>query len=58
MIVAHHLGEQLLPMLAVAGTASVPALVVLVRERLDRIGDAVRRIDRKEQPCVPRLWSP
>ena len=43
MIVAHHMGEELIAQLAVAGATAVPAFLVLWRARIDRIGKAARR---------------
>ena len=43
MIVAHHLGEDLIPTLVAGGAATAPALVVAVRVRLSRLGRALRR---------------
>jgi hypothetical protein len=43
VILAPHMGEELIPQLAAAGAAAVPAFLVLWRARIDRIGKAVRR---------------
>jgi hypothetical protein len=43
MIVAHHMGEELLPTLVAGGSAAVPVVLVLVRARLSRLGRALRR---------------
>jgi hypothetical protein len=48
MIVAHHMGEQFAPMLVVGATAA-PALLILARAQLGRLGRALRR---------PRLHHP
>ena len=42
MILAHHLGEGLLPTL-LAGAAALPVYLVVARDRLSRIGRAFRR---------------
>jgi hypothetical protein len=43
VIVAHHLGEELLPALAAAGAGAAPVLLAVVRARLSRIRDVLRR---------------
>jgi hypothetical protein len=42
MIVAHHLGENLIPALVAGGAAAGPALVVVVRARLSRLRRRLR----------------
>jgi hypothetical protein len=42
VIVAHHLGEGLLPALAAAGAGAAPVLVAVVRARLSRIRRSLR----------------
>ena len=55
MIVAHHLGEDLIPTLVAGGAATAPALVVAVRVRLSRLGRAFRRQPaRLTEPERPR----
>jgi hypothetical protein len=43
MIVANHLGENLIPTLVAGGTAAAPLLLVLLRARLSRLGGALCR---------------
>jgi hypothetical protein len=43
MIVAHHLGEHLLPQLVAGGAATGPALLIVMRARLSGFGRALRR---------------
>jgi hypothetical protein len=43
VIVAHHMGEDLLLTLVAGGAAVVPAYLVIVRARLSRIARAFRR---------------
>ena len=43
MILAHHMGEDLLPTLVAGAAAVVPAYLVVVRARLSRIARAARR---------------
>ena len=43
MIVAHHMGEELIPALVASGATAVPLLVVSMRVRLSRLGRALRR---------------
>ena len=43
MILAHHLGETLIPTLVAGSAAVVPAYLVIVRARLGRIARAFRR---------------
>jgi len=42
MIVANHLGENLVPTLVAGGAAAGPALLVVLRARLSRLGRALR----------------
>jgi hypothetical protein len=42
VIVAHHMGEGLLPQLVAAG-GSVPVLLLLARERVARLGRRILR---------------
>jgi hypothetical protein len=50
MIVAHHLGENLVPTLLAAGATTAPALLVMLRAKLGRLGSAHRR----DRPGVGR----
>ena len=43
MILAHHLGETLIPTLVAGGALAGPALLVVVRARLGRLGRRFRR---------------
>jgi hypothetical protein len=43
VIVAHHMGEELLPLLVAGGASAVPALLVVMRVRLSRIVRVLRR---------------
>jgi hypothetical protein len=43
VIVAHHMGEELLPTLLAGSAAVVPAYLVIVRARLGRFARAFRR---------------
>ena len=43
MIVAHHMGEELLPALVAGGAAAGPALLIIMRARLSRLGRRLRR---------------
>ena len=43
MIVAHHLGESLIPSLVAGGAAAGPALLFVVRARLGRLGRRLHR---------------
>jgi hypothetical protein len=43
VIVAHHLGEHLLPQLVAGGAATGPALLIVMRARLSGLGRALRR---------------
>ena len=43
MIVAHHMGEHLLPTLVAGGAAAGPALLIVMRVRLSRIARGFRR---------------
>jgi hypothetical protein len=43
VIVAHHLGEGLIPALVAGGAAAGPALLVVVRAKLGRLGSRLRR---------------
>lgn len=43
MIVAHHMGEDLLPTLVAGGASAVPALLFVMRVRLSRIARMCRR---------------
>ena len=38
MIVAHHVGEHLIPAVVAAGATAGPALLVVMRARLGRLG--------------------
>jgi hypothetical protein len=50
MIVAHHLGEQFAPMLVVGATAA-PALLIVARVQLRRLGRALRpRLHHHDHP--------
>jgi hypothetical protein len=41
---AHHMGEEALPGLLGAGATAVPVLAVIVRQRIRRIGEMLRRL--------------
>jgi hypothetical protein len=43
VIVGHHMGEDLLPALVAGGAGSVPMLIVVLRDRLSRVGRRLRR---------------
>jgi hypothetical protein len=43
VIVAHHMGEQLLVTAAAGGASAVPLLTVMLRARLRQMGRALRR---------------
>lgn len=43
MIVAHHMGEELIPALVAGGAAAGPALLIIMRARLSRLGRRLRR---------------
>jgi hypothetical protein len=43
VIVANHLGENLIPTLVAGGAAAGPALLIVMRARLSRVGRALRR---------------
>jgi hypothetical protein len=43
MILAHHIGEELLPMLVAGSTAAASVLLVVLRDRLSRIARSLRR---------------
>jgi hypothetical protein len=43
VIVAHHMGEDLLPTLVASGVAAVPVYLAIVRARLSRIARPFRR---------------
>ena len=43
MIVAHHMGEELLPMLVASGGAGASMALVMLRARLSRLARSLRR---------------
>ena len=43
MILAHHMGEELLPTLVAGGGSAVSMLLLVWRERLGRLVDRMRR---------------
>ena len=43
MIVANHLGENLIPTLVAGGAAAGPALLIVMRARLSRLSRRLRR---------------
>jgi len=43
VIVAHHLGEHLIPQLVAGGAVTGPALIIVMRARLSRLGRSLRR---------------
>ncbi len=43
MIVAHHMGENLIPTLVAGGAAVGPALLIVLRARLSRVFGGLRR---------------
>jgi hypothetical protein len=43
VIVAHHMGEELLPALVAGGASAVPALLLVTRVRLSRVVRVLRR---------------
>jgi hypothetical protein len=50
MILAHHMGEQLAPMLVVGATAA-PALLIVARAQLGRLRRALRpRLHHHDHP--------
>ena len=50
MIVAHHMGEDLIPAVVAAGAAAGPALLIVVRARLGRLGRRLKgRVNQAEK---------
>jgi hypothetical protein len=43
VIVAHHLGEGFIPALVVGGAAAGPAVLMVVRAKLGRLGSWLHR---------------
>ena len=43
MILAHHMGEELLPTLVAGGGSAVSMLLLVWRDRLNRLVDRMRR---------------
>lgn len=48
MILAHHLGEGLVPALAAGGAAAAPLLLMTIKARLSRIGTTLARLRLRE----------
>jgi hypothetical protein len=51
MILAHHMGEGLVPALVASGATAAPVLLVMLRARLGQIGRAFRRPNGRRADC-------
>jgi hypothetical protein len=51
MILAHHMGEELLPMLVAGSTAAASVLLVVLRDHLSRIARSLRRESQRHRGC-------